>query len=121
MLNPQLPDRLDRTDVGRLLAMAAAGMVLILVWVFDNANPYAATTIRPSPFSLIQATTAVIALVAATKRWPIVLAITALLAFLPMGIYVLLTPGIFMLVGWANILYFVSALLMSFSERVDDR
>ena len=104
---------------GRLIGglSAVASLALLVLQVFFN--PYG-TQPRSVPTQLILSVMFFLALAAAWGAWrsrPAILLIAFVGSFVPVGLYLLGTPGIFRWVGVANLMYLVSAGLLLYAEH----
>jgi len=105
--------------MARLIAAASALTVVTLVGVFLFDNPYSvAGTNRGTQW--IMTVLVVLSLVAASAAWQqktLIVTICFAVSFVPVGFYLLITPGIFALVGVAHLGFLLSALLLARAHR----
>jgi hypothetical protein len=103
----------------RLLGFAAAALVVLLYAVMLFSNPYNTDGIT-SGTSIVAAIMILLALLAAwgalTTR-PVLLLLACLGSLVPVGAYLLGTPGVFALIGVANLGYGVAGAIMFLYPR----
>lgn len=106
-------------NIARLIAVASALTVVTLVGIFLFYNPYGVAGMNRST-QLIMTVLLVLSLVAASAAWrqkKWIVTICFAISFVPVGFYLLLTPGIFALVGVAHLGLLISALLLFRAHR----
>jgi len=85
------------------LGSAAAGAATILWLVFLFWNPYRQTDSQGAVISVIMCVISLLALGAALLEAPVAMLLFGGVALVPVGLYLLLTPGIFAFIGVADI------------------
>jgi hypothetical protein len=104
--------------LARVVGLGAATTTVLLLYILLFANPYDQQGLTNGTY-VVGGIMVALALLAAwgtltLKPWALVLAFVA--SFFPVGFYLLGTPGIFALVGVANVLYLVAGALISFAQ-----
>jgi hypothetical protein len=89
----------------RLVGGGAAVLALTLWALFVLANPYRDPGSGPVWVAATGAALALVALYAAWRGSGGVMVAVGVLAFVPVGLYVLATPGIFALIGICHLLW----------------
>lgn len=104
--------------IARLVTTAAAIAVITLVGIFLFNNPYASGGMnRGTQWTMTALVVlSIFAVGAAWKTRPRSLLIYFLISFIPVGFYLLLTPGIFALIGAAQLGFLLSAALLAKSR-----
>jgi len=103
----------------RLLGLGAAALVILLYGVMLFFNPYTTDGIT-SGTSLVGALMILLALLAAwgaRTLQPLLLLLAFLGSFVPVGYYLLGTPGVFAFIGVADLGYAVAGAIMLLSPR----
>lgn len=100
--------------VARVVALVAASGAISLWCIFLFANPYDREGITGGTY-VVGALMIILALVAAwgsltARSWMLVVAFAG--SFIPIGLYMVGTPGVFALIGVANVLYLVTAIVL---------
>ena len=106
-------------NIACLIAAASALTVVTLVGIFLFDNPYSVAGINLST-RWIMSILVVLSLVAVSAVWQqktLIVAICFAVSFVPVGFYLLLTPGIFALVGVAHLGLLLCALLLARARR----
>ena len=106
-------------NLARLIATASALTVVTLVGIYLFDNPYSVADINRST-QWIMTILVVMSLVAASAAWQqktLIVTICFATSFVPVGLYLLLTPGIFALLGVAHLGFLLSALLLARAHR----
>ncbi len=106
-------------NVARLIAAVSAITVVTLVGIFLFNNPYNTAGMNRGT-QLIMTGLVVLSLIAIGAAWKkriLILTVCFVVSFVPVGFYLLLTPGIFALVGVAHLGFLLSALLLAISRR----
>jgi len=106
-------------NTARFVSTVSAIAVVTLVGIFLFDNPYNTAAMNHGT-QWIMYGIVVLSLVAVDAAWktrPLRLSICFLISFVPTGFYLLLTPGIFALVGVAHLGFLLSALLLANSRR----
>jgi len=106
-------------NVARILTALTALMVISLVGTFLFNNPYVTAGInRGTQWTMYGLLVlSILAVDAAWKSRPRRLSICFVISFVPVGFYLLLTPGIFALIGVAHLGFLLSALLLAISRQ----
>ncbi len=106
-------------QTGRWIGFLASGATLVLWAVFLFANPYDSEGIRSDTYAVVAVMMALAAaaFVAAWRIIPILMFLVFGISLLPVGLYILGTPGIFKWVGVCNLLFLPSGLLMRVRRR----
>lgn len=105
--------------MARLIAAASALTVVTLVGIFLFDNPYSGAGINRST-QWTMSVLVVLSLVACSAAWQqktLIVAVCFAVSFVPLGFYLLLTPGIFAWVGVAHLGFLLSALLLARAHR----
>ena len=104
---------LKLTRIAGYLACLGSAILLVVLKFF---NPYTPEIVRSVPVTLMLmlALAGMAASLAAKPYWMLALAI---ISFIPIGLYLLGTPGIFRWVGVLNLLFLAAGLLMLFARR----
>jgi len=103
----------------RLLGLITSTTVVILYIVYALLNPYNGEALIPEAYLLVL----VLILLACVYAWaslrikPLLMLIVSTISSLPVGIYLLLTPGIFRYIGIGNLICVVIAILAMFLVR----
>jgi len=102
--------------VGKAAGVLSAVVVLGLLAVLLLAPPYAPLA-RISTFALVPtAVLAVAVIIASLSGSPGVVLIAFLVSFLPVGLYFLLSPGMFKVVGLMELGYLLAAALLYYGD-----
>ncbi|MDP9315090.1 MAG: hypothetical protein M3R24_30210 [Chloroflexota bacterium] len=107
----------------RLLGLGAAIATVLLYGMLVFVNPYNADGITTGTY-IVSAVMSVFALLAAwgaLRLKPVLLLLAFLGSFVPVGYYFWHTPGIFALIGFANLLYGVVAFIILAYQRIRTR
>ena len=107
-------------NIARLVTTLSTIAVVTLVGIFLLNNPYATGSINRGTLWTMTALV-VLSLFAVGAAWntrPRSLLIYFLISFVPVGFYLLLTPGIFALIGVAQLGFLLSAALLLKSRRL---
>ena len=102
------------SEMGRLVGILGAVGTVVFWGYFVSYNPYAAEAIIGAASAMAAAMTA-LAVVGGGSAWkkkPSFLFMVFVVSFLPVGFYMLGTPGLFKLIGLFNGLFLVSGFLM---------
>ncbi len=102
--------------VGRATGLAS-GTVAIALWMMFASRIITTGNTGGFLVALTMITVAIIAIGGSVAASPIVLLIAFVVSFVPVGIYMLGTSSIFAGIGLANLLYFVSAVLLWMARR----
>jgi len=105
--------RQQAAELGRVAGVVAALGVCGLWMVFVFWNPYD-TRIEP-PTMLLGSTmilAAALAGAAAARKAHLAMYLLFIVSFFPVGFYVMLGPGIFQAIGWLELTYLASAVLV---------
>jgi hypothetical protein len=106
--------------IGQICGTASAAFVLVLTAVFFFWNPYARSRELVMDGAIGMGITALLAVFAGAsalaKRAGLVL-LAFLLSFVPLGIYLMGTPGVFRWVGVAQVGYLLAAACLSPRSR----
>lgn len=98
------------TKFGRYLGLAAAVGALALYGIFVWFNPY-----NPGSLTLpvvLRMLVGVAGLWVAYKAKPLVMLLGFVLAFVPLGLYMLGTPGLFRWIGVMDLVYLTASLMI---------
>jgi hypothetical protein len=104
--------------LGRSVGSAAALSAIALYAVLAFFNPYASSPGQGGADGMTYAIVALMVVLALMAAWaslfgkPLVLLLAFLFSFLPFGLYMLGTPGVFFWIGVADLLYLLAALLL---------
>jgi hypothetical protein len=102
--------------IGQICGAASAAFVLVLTAIFFFRNPYALSRELVMDGAIGMGMTALLAVFAGasalSKRAGLVL-LAFLLSFVPLGIYLMGTPGVFRWIGVAQIGYLLAAVCLS--------
>ena len=100
--------------LGRGIGLGAAAVTLGLWGLFLSGRVYDMSIIRTGTYGVVYLMTAValLGILAAWRAWPRVMLLVFFLSFVPMGFYLLGTPGIFFWIGVANIGFLASGILL---------
>ncbi|MEJ2557013.1 MAG: hypothetical protein P8186_12430 [Anaerolineae bacterium] len=100
--------------VGRWIGLLASAGTIGFWVIFIFLNPYStqATTRESLAIISLMVGLALLGIVAAWKTKPYLMLAVFAVSFIPVGFYVLGTPGIFRWIGIFNVLFFASSLLM---------
>lgn len=103
-----------KVSVARVLGVGSAATTTFLWCTLLFFNPYNGEGITTGTY-VVGALIIILALVAAwgsltAKSWVLVVAFVA--SFMPIGLYMLGTPGVFALIGVANVLYLIAAIVL---------
>ena len=103
----------------RLIAVVSAITVVTLVGIFLFNNPYSTAGVNRDTQWIMTGLVvlSLIAIGAAWKKRILILIVCFVVSFVPLGFYLLLTPGIFALIGVAHLGFLLSALLLAMSRR----
>ena len=86
----------------------------ILWFIMWFNNPY--STEKPAEIittpGIYMVLLCLVGMVISRRKMPVLMALVSVLSFLPIGWYLLGTPGIFNLIGWLNIACFILSLVM---------
>ena len=95
----------------RLLGVAAALATIVLYGILLFFNPYSSEGITAGTYGVgaLMGLLALVAIAGALMCKPSLLLFAFLGSFLPVGLYFLASPGIFALIGVANLLYLLAA------------
>ena len=106
-------------NMARLIAVVSATTVITLMGIFLFNNPYSTAGINRGTQWIMTGLVvlSLIAIGAAWKKRILILTVCFVVSFAPVGFYLLLTPGIFALVGVAHLGFLLSALLLAMSRR----
>jgi hypothetical protein len=105
--------------LGRLAGLLAALSAIALYAVLVFFNPYVSSPGQGGTDVTTHVVVALMVVLALTAAWaslygrPLVLVLTFLLSFVPFGLYMLGTPGVFLWIGVADLLYLLAALLLA--------
>lgn len=88
----------------------------IVLWFLNPYSMEKASNIITIP-GVFMAIICLLGVAGSIKRKPILMALVSILSFIPIGWYLLFSPGIFKIIGWLNIFCFVISLFMFFSLR----
>ncbi|HYP28814.1 MAG TPA: hypothetical protein VE262_19030 [Blastocatellia bacterium] len=100
----------------RVVGFVAATTATILYLMFVFFNPYGNEFLSGETYILV----AVLISLACLSGWaslmnkPLFMLIVSVLSFIPVGFYLLLTPGIFKYIGFCNLICIGIAILMRF-------
>ena len=98
---------------GRILGTCAALGALVLWALFLFRNPYAPPAVgRLFTFGGLMMLSAFVSAGAALRGAHLAMYLLFAVSFFPVGIWVLLGPGMFSAIGWLNLSYLASALLV---------
>ena len=99
--------------IGRLLGLSASVGTIGLWSVFSFLNPYGYQGFSNSQYLIAGVMTilAIVGLTAALQEKPYIMLAVFGLSFIPVGLYLLGTPGIFKWIGVFNLLLLCSALI----------
>ena len=103
----------------RLIAVVSTITVVTLVGIFLFNNPYSTAGVNRDT-QWIMTGLVVLSLIASGAAWKkriLILTVCFVVSFVPLGFYLLLTPGIFALIGVAHLGFLLSALLLAMSRR----
>jgi len=117
---PRLASSSCSAAAGRLLGVLAALSLAALWAVFLFRNPYAASdadATRLVGYTMIAG--AAIAAAAAARGAYVAMYLLFFVMFVPVGFYVLLTPGMFSAIGWIEIGYLAAAILVHLGTPAD--
>jgi len=105
--------------MARLIAVVSATTVITLVGIFLFNNPYSTAGMNRGTQWIMTGLVvlSLIAIGAALKKRILILTVCFVVSFAPLGFYLLLTPGIFALIGVAHLGFLLSALLLATSRR----
>lgn len=104
---------------GRYTSLAAAALIIGLGVVYYLGNPYAQPA-ASVPGTLIGVAHALLALSAAAAAWwarPLIVLACFVLLFVPVGFYLAMTPGIFALIGVAELGFLLSSVFIYFGRK----
>ena len=90
----------------------------VALWLINPYSTEKASNIITLP-GVFMAIFCLLGVVVSIKRKPILMASVSILSFFPIGWYLLLTPGIFNIIGWLNIVCFVISLFMFYDSRYE--
>jgi hypothetical protein len=97
--------------IARIVGTAASLGVLVLWALFLFRNPYApAAEGRVLLFGCLMMVAAAVAAVASALGAHLAMYLLFVVSFFPVGLYVMLGPGIFAAIGWLDLLYLLSAI-----------
>lgn len=107
---------------GRCLGVTAACGVIALWAVFLYRNPYAGPA-DPGValFGSLMMLAAALSAVAAALGAHLAMYLLFFVSFFPVGFWVLLGPGLFKAIGWLNLTYLVSAVVVHRAVRTAKR
>jgi hypothetical protein len=105
--------------LGRGIGLGAAVVTLALWGWFLSGNLYNTAGITAATYSVVylMVLIAVVGVLAAWKAWPHLMLLVFALSFIPMGFYLLGTPGVFFWIGVANLGFLVSGILLRKGRR----
>jgi len=100
--------------VARMLGVGSAATTTLLWCIFLFFNPYSREGITGGTY-VVGALMIMLALLAAwgaltLRPWVLVVAFAG--SFMPIGLYMLGTPSVFALIGGANVLYLIAAIVL---------
>jgi hypothetical protein len=104
--------------LGRLTGLVAALSAVALYAVLVFFNPYVSSPGQGGADVVTHVVVALMVVLALTAAWaslygkPLVLVLVFVPSFVPFGLYMLGTPGVFFWIGVANLLYLFAALLL---------
>ena len=100
--------------IGRLIGLLGATASATLRFVFLVSNPAGEGGATDATHAVValMVTLAMLGIVAAWKARPYLMIAVFVLSFLPMGLYLLGTPGMYRWIGVFDFLYLVSGILM---------
>ena len=105
--------------LGRLVGLAAALSAITLYVVLVFFNPYVTSPGQGEADVMPHVVVALMVALALTAAWaslrgkPLVLVLAFILSFVPFGLYMLGTPGVFLWIGVADLLYLFAALVLA--------
>ena len=107
---------MNRYQLAKGLGVAAAGAMIVLWVVFLFFNPYDGgfRVGLVAEGMLLCAVVALMACLHGSRGWMVALFVVS---FVPVGLYLLGTPGVFLWIGVANLLYLASAVWMTLEHR----
>ena len=98
---------------GRAIGCIAALSAVALWGVFLFRNPYAAPAEgRVLLFGFLMMVAGTVSAIAAALGAHLAMYLLFFVSFFPVGLYVLAGPGIFSAIGWLNLAYLASAILV---------
>lgn len=105
--------------ISRLVGLIAAVGVISLWGIFGLLNPYGYQGLTSSVYVVVALMIglAIVGLFAALTENPYLMLAVFGLSFVPVGIYLLGTPGIFRWIGGFDLLFLLSALLNIMARR----
>ena len=111
--------RILLVNLAHLIVAVSAITVVTLVGIFLFNNPYGTTGMNRGTQWIMSGLVVLsfIAVGAAWKKRILILTVCFVLSFVPLGFYLLLTPGIFALIGVAHLGFLLSASLLTMSRR----
>jgi hypothetical protein len=99
--------------VGRIIGCIAALSAVALWGMFLFRNPYAAPAEgRVLLFGLLMMVAGILSALAAALGAHLAMYLLFFASFFPVGLYVLAGPGVFSAIGWLNLAYLASAILV---------
>jgi len=105
--------------LGRGIGLGAAGVTLALWGWFLSGKLYNTAGITTATYSVVylMVLIAVVGVFAAWKAWPHLMLLVFFLSFVPMGFYLLGTPGVFFWIGVTNLGFLASGILLRKGRR----
>lgn len=97
----------------RSTALLASAGLLVLWWALVFRNPYGrqGATAQSDIVPGVMALTAGVGILAALRDWPRLLVAASVVSLVPVGLYLLGTPGIFKPIGYLGLLLLISGSL----------
>ncbi len=107
-------------NISRLLGLSAAVGLISLWGIFGWLNPNGSQGLTWGSYLLIgvMMVLAIIGLVGVLIDHPILMLVVFGLSFVPVGLYLLATPGLFRWIGLLDLLFLIAALLKLFERRL---
>lgn len=100
-------------SAGRIIATTAALGAVALWAIFLFRNPYAPPAKGVSlTFGGLMMVSAIVCAGAAALGAHLAMYLLFFVSFVPVGVYVLLGPGVFSAIGWLNLVYLIGAILV---------